>query len=128
MNKVQFIRTPAGEELAVMPRADYERLLEEAEMQEDVRLYDEAMKARGAGEELIPAEFVTRILAGESPVRVWREFRGLLPEELAAAAGIAPGRLADLEGRSKLEESEAIKALAGALGVDVHDLAFRLGE
>ena len=129
MNRVQFIRSPGGEEMAVLPRADYERLVEEAEMQEDVRLYDEAMRALATGEdELIPSEFVHRILDGESPVRVWREFRGMSAEELAARAGVSPEQLADLESRANLEESEAIVALAAVLCVDPDDLAFRLGK
>ena len=31
MAKVQFIKTPSGDELAVLPRADYERLATRAE-------------------------------------------------------------------------------------------------
>lgn len=129
MNRVQFIKSPGGEEMAVLPRADYERLVEEAEMQEDVRLYDEAMRALAAGEdELVPSEFVNRILEGESPVRVWREFRGLAGEELAERAGVSPDHLADLESRTNLEESDAIVALAKVLRVDPDDLAFQFGE
>jgi hypothetical protein len=129
MNRVQFIRSPGGEEMAVLPRADYERLVEEAEMQEDIRLFDEAMRELADGEdELIPAEFANRILDGESPVRVWREFRGLSCDELAARAGVDRSVLADLESRANLDEDETIRALAVALRVDPDDLAFRLGE
>src|SRR5688572_2600696 len=109
MNKVQFIRAPSGDELAVLPRAEYERLLEEAEMQEDIRLYDEAARALAAGEdEMIPSEFVHRLLEGESPIRVWREFRGISLEELARQAGIGVDRLSEIEGDDRFTDPEAL--------------------
>lgn len=49
MNGPQIIRTPNGEELVVLPRADYEALVERAERADedadDVAIYD----ARKAG-------------------------------------------------------------------------------
>jgi hypothetical protein len=128
MNKVQFITTPGGEEMAVLPRADYERLLEEAEMMEDIAALEEAQRALAAGEdELIPAEFAHRILDGESTIRVWREFRGLSPELLASRAGVGADRLADLEALSRPSESEEVQAIAAALGLDVDDLVMNRG-
>jgi hypothetical protein len=47
-------------------------------------------KRLAAGEEeLIPSEMVMRMVAGDSPVRVWREHRGLTMAALAERAGIA---------------------------------------
>jgi hypothetical protein len=98
-------------------------------MLEDIEALEEAKRALAAGEdELVPSEFVDRILGGESPVRVWREFRGLSAGELAERAGVSPDQLADLESHGDLEESEAVVALAKALDVHPDDLAFRLGE
>lgn len=123
MNNVRFITTPGGEELAVLARADYERLLGELEMQEDVRLYDEAKAALAAGEdELIPSEIVGRLLDGENKVRVWREFRALTPVETAARAGISEARLAEIEKGSGPSDMEAIEALAPVLKVAPEDL------
>ena len=51
-----------------------------------VRDFD-AKLARG-DEELIPAEFVNRIVDGENKVRVWREYRGMTVKALAEAAGL----------------------------------------
>ena len=123
MSNVRFITTPGGEELAVLARADYERLLGELEMQEDVRLYDEAKAALAAGEdELIPSEIVGRLLDGENKVRVWREFRALTPAETAARAGISEARLAEIENGSGPSDMEAIEALAPVLKVEPEDL------
>lgn len=123
MNKVQFITTPGGEELALLPRADFERLLDEAEMLEDIRLYDEAMRRLGSGEdELVPSEIVERILDGENKVRVWREFRQFTLDETAKRAGISDARLAAIEAGSGAATLKELQALAPVLKVDVEDL------
>lgn len=125
----QIIVAPNGERLVVIPETEFEALIEAAEDAADraaIRRFEAALAA--GEEEWVPVEFVDRILGGESPVRVWREFRGLSSEQLAERADISPSRLADLESRANLEEDEAIRALAKVLRVDPDDLAFRLGE
>ena len=78
MGKPQIIETPGGERLAVIPLAEYERLREAAEMLEDVAAYDGAKRRLAAGtEELIPHEIAVRLIEGENPIPVWREYRGL---------------------------------------------------
>jgi PHD/YefM family antitoxin component YafN of YafNO toxin-antitoxin module len=53
MSAPQIIRTPSGEELVVLPRAEYEALLEradrEAEDADDVAIYDARKAELGAG-------------------------------------------------------------------------------
>jgi DNA-binding Xre family transcriptional regulator len=123
MSKPQIIKTPEGGELAVLPRADYERLREAAEDAADVRAYDAAMRKIDAGEtDRIPIEFVDRMLAGENPVRVWRQFRGLKVKELAEAAGIAANYLSLIETGKRDGTVKVMKALAEALGVDIDDI------
>ena len=123
MIKPQIIKTPEGGELAVLPRADYERLREAAEDAADVRAYDAAMRKIDDGKsDQIPAEYVERMLAGENPVRVWREFRGLKAKELAAAAGIAANYLSLIETGKRDGTVKVMKALAEALGVDIDDI------
>jgi|GEM_PF-1857990 len=61
----------------MIPYQDFERLLEDAEMAQDMRAYDEAKKSIAEGEELIPSEITYALLDGANPVRVWREHRGL---------------------------------------------------
>lgn len=54
----------------------------------DLRAYDGAKAALAAGEEeLVPAEFAKRLIAGESSLRVWREVRGLSQVGLGAVSG-----------------------------------------
>ena len=123
MTKPQIIETPAGDKLAVLPLAEFERLVEAAEDAADARAYDDARRSLEAGEsELIPAEYVNRMLDGENPVRVWREFRGMKVKELAAKAGIAANYLSLIETGKREGTLRVMKALATALDLDLDDI------
>ena len=92
------IITPGGEDLVLLPLAEYERLVEAAEDLADVAAYDEAMRKLAAGEdEMVPAAIALRLLGDEHPVRVWREHRGLSVKDLADAALISPSYLSQIE-------------------------------
>lgn len=94
--KLQIItnrdREPA---FAVIPYDEYQALMERLEWLEDLRDSKAFAEKLGRGaEEAIPAEVVERLVEGESPVKVWREHRGLTQEDLgsrwASAARICP--------------------------------------
>ena len=74
-------------------------------------------------EELIPAEVVDRLLAGEAPVRAWRAHRGLTQQALAAVAGLSKSYLSQIESGRKTGTLETLGHLARVLGVEVDDLA-----
>ena len=65
-------------ETVTIAKAEYDRLcaLEEELADVQAALAVEARIASGQ-EELIPASVVDRLLDGEPPLRVWREFRRL---------------------------------------------------
>jgi ribosome-binding protein aMBF1 (putative translation factor) len=126
MSRVQFITTPKGETLAVMPVEDYEALAEAAEPLDEAE--EEALaaemrrlRAEDRGEPLGLAEF-RRILAGESPVRVWREHRGLSLRALAARLGMSAGYISDIEAGKKDGSIETLRAIASELGASMDDL------
>ncbi|HYB57496.1 MAG TPA: helix-turn-helix transcriptional regulator, partial [Alphaproteobacteria bacterium] len=64
-----------------------------------------------------------RLLDGESPVRVWREKRGLSQRALAAAAQISPSYLAEIEIGRKPGSKNALLAVASVLEVLFEELA-----
>jgi len=101
MTKVQFIKISTGDELAVLPREDYERLARQAaEKAEDIgtaRLVNQARASIAAGEPVLPKEIVDRLAAGENPIRIIREWRGMTQKDLASQGGITQGYLSDLE-------------------------------
>lgn len=123
MPPAQVIDTPGGERMVVLPLKDHERLCAAAEDLADMRAYDRAKQGLAAGtDELIPADFGDRILDGESPVRVWREYRGLSVKQLAAGAQISAAYLSQIEGGSRNGSVSTMKALAKCLSLDVDDL------
>jgi transcriptional regulator with XRE-family HTH domain len=65
---------------------------------------------------------VMRMVAGESPVRVWREHRGLTMAALAERAAIAQPYLSQIETGKRDGTVETIKKLAQALDLAVDDL------
>lgn len=111
-------------EMVTIPKAEYERLLEAAEDLADIAAYDRAKAALAAGDdELIPAEFANRLIAGENPVRVYREFRGLTQVALSEASGVNRVQIANIESGAKRGSIDTLKKLANALGVSLDDLA-----
>ena len=119
---VQVIEKDGKPEWAVIPYEEYERLVEEAEMLQDVRAYDEAKKAIAVGEELIPSEVTYAILDGINPVRVWREHRGLTQQQLAKAVGISVPYLSQIESGKRRGSAEVLAAIARELGLSLDDI------
>jgi predicted transcriptional regulator len=119
---VQLILKEGVPEYAVLPYETYLRLVEDAEMLEDIRDYDAAMQTIADGEELVPAEVVYALLDGGSPIRVWREHRGLSQAELAAKVGISPSYLSQLESGKRTGTAEVLAAVAAALNLMLDDL------
>ena len=73
-----------------------------------------------AGEEpVFPAEVVKRLDAGETPIKVFRDFRKLTQAQLAAASGLQQGYISELEAGLKTPSLDSLRALAGALAVDL---------
>jgi DNA-binding XRE family transcriptional regulator len=120
---VQIIEKDGNPEWAVLPYETYLRLVEEAEMLQDVRDYDATVEAIEQGEvELIPGEVVYAILDGENPIRVWREYRGLTQKQLAEAANISKPYLSQLETGKRTGTTEVLTAVANALNLSLDDI------
>ncbi|PST21720.1 XRE family transcriptional regulator [Mesorhizobium plurifarium] len=121
---LQFITTPAGERMVVLPEAEFNRIAEAAEDAADRAAVERfsARLARGE-EELIPAEFVNRMLDGENKIKVWREYRKLSLRDLAATVDISPAYLSQIESGKRDGTFETMKKIAAALRITVDDLA-----
>jgi DNA-binding XRE family transcriptional regulator len=119
----QIIQREGKPEYAVLAYADYLRLVENAEMLDDIRAYDSARAALADGaDEPVPAEVVNRLVEGENPVRVWREHRGLTQARLADAAGVSVSTVSYIESGARRPSISVIQSLAAALNVDIDDL------
>ena len=118
----QVIEKNGRPEWAVIPYEEYQRLLEAAEMADDVRAYDEAERAVAEGEELVPSKVTYAILDGQNPIRVWREYRRLTQQELARATGISVPYLSQIESGKRKGSAEVLAAIARKLGLMLDDL------
>jgi DNA-binding XRE family transcriptional regulator len=116
--------TRHGREFAVLPMDELKKLMDDAEMLSDVQAYD-AAKARieRGQDELIPLEITERRLAGESTVKIWRQYRGLTQEDLAKTSKVSRPMIAAIESRHKKGGIGTLKKLAVALRVDLDHLA-----
>jgi len=104
-------------------RAEYEALLAARDAPADIEAFDRAMARLASGDdELVPADVVKRILDGESPVRAFRELRGMSGAALAAAYGCRAIQFLDIESGRRQGSVATMKRLAAALGVAVDDL------
>ncbi len=120
---VQIIEKNGQPEWAVLPYEEYQRLVDEAEMLQDIRDYDEIKLILANGdEELIPSEVTYALLDGENPIRVWREYRGLTQQQVAEAAGISKSYLSQLESGQRKGSVEVLAGVAKALNVSLDDL------
>lgn len=104
-------------ETVTLTRAEYEALLDRVEDAED-----RAVIADRSTDPTLPLEAVERHLAGDSLVTMWREERGLSQRALAAAAGLSPAMLNEIEKGKKTPSLPTAKALADALGLRLDDL------
>ena len=120
-------------ETVTLSRAEYAALIERLEDAEDLATVaaGEAREAAIGKEEAradyLPIELVRRLSAGEHPVRAWRAHRGLGRDALAAAAGVAPSYLTEIETRRKPGSFAALAKIAAALRISLDDLAAWLG-
>jgi len=114
--KAQIIEKNGHPEFAVISYADYEHFLELLEDEGDARIVAEFHEAYSAGREfLIPDEIVRRELAGESPIKLWREHRGLTQQDVALRAGISKPYLSQIETGKRQGTVETLLAIALAL-------------
>ena len=123
-NQIQIIERDGKPEWAVLPYDVYLQLTEKVEMLLDIRDYDHVKLAIERGEmEVIPSEVTFALLDGEQPIKVWREYRGLTQQQLAAAAGISVPYLSQIENRRRTGTKEVLLAIARALNLALDDIA-----
>lgn len=106
-------------EMITITRAEYDRLREAAEELADIQAYDRAIAAGG---ESIPAGAVKRMIEGESPLRVYRELRGLSQSALSKASGVNRIQIIDIEAGRSTGSVETLGKLASTLNVTIDDL------
>ena len=118
----QVIQTPNGDELVVLPRKEYDALMEAlSEAEEELADIAELDKAKaemaGQAEPVLPAQVSSYILQGKGRVASFRMWRGLSQEELSKSSGLDLSRLRELEDRLCTLSEADCKALVPALRI-----------
>ncbi len=113
----QIIELNGVPTFAVVPVAEWTALLARLEEVQDIA---DAKAARES--ESFPAEFADRLLFDESPLRVWRDYRGLTLQSLAEACGVTRQMLSMIEHCKAKPSAALLGKLADALGCDMDDL------
>lgn len=116
---VHILEKNGAPEWAILPFSEYRTLLEAQAMLEDIQSYDEACRHP---EEAVPIALADRLLQGESPLKVWREYRQFSRAQLAAQCGFTVETLSVWETRQQNPTPEQLQKLAEVLAVDADDL------
>ncbi len=121
---VQILEANGKPAFAVLPYAEYKALRELADDADDAAALLRFAKRYSKGEvETIPIAVVDRLLAGENPLRVWREYRGMTAAMLAVAVDITPAHVSKLESGKGEPSVSLLRKLAKVLAVQLEELA-----
>jgi ribosome-binding protein aMBF1 (putative translation factor) len=106
-----------------LSRKAYEALLEALDDAEDRAAVKSSIAREKQGlNDALPAKLYRRILAGDHPVHIWRQHRGLGLNALAREAKLSASYLSEIEKRIKPGSVSAMRCLAKALRVSLDDL------
>ena len=105
-----------------LPQAEFERLLEVAELAEDLAAADATAAEIAAGAPTNPHAVVVAEMAGDHPLKAWRKARGFTIDTLSAAAGVSVGQISMIENRKRVGTIPLLRRLAKALDCTAADL------
>ena len=121
--KLQTIKQNGQAAFVVVPVAEWDSLMARLEEREDIADATRRKAAVRAGEETLPAEIVARLTSsGESPLKIWREYRGFTLRSLAAKIGISSAAVSKIETGKSCPTVATLGKLAAELGCDMEDL------
>ena len=110
-------------DMVTISKTEYEALCAAAEDLADLKAYDTASSMLANGdEELIPAEFVNRLLNGDNPLKMYREIRGHTQAQLAKISDVNRTTIGEIEIGRKQGSVATLGRLANALNVTIDDL------
>ena len=119
---VQIIEHNGTPEYAVIPFAEWKAITDRLEELEDIADARSISAAIAAGEETFPHEFSKRLTSGESPLKVWREYRGFTLAALGKLCGVSAAAISQIETCKRSPSVDLLNKLSRALGCDMDDL------
>jgi DNA-binding XRE family transcriptional regulator len=117
---VKILESHGKPVFAIVPYDEYRALRELADDADDVAALARFAKKYAKGEEeTVPAEVVDRLLAGEAPLRVWREHRRVTATHLAESVGVTVAHISKIESGKGEPSVGLLRKLARALDTDI---------
>lgn len=113
---VTFFVTPDGDEMAVLPRADYEAMRGAIEHERAIADY-RAGRLPG-----LSSDEVREMLAAATPLAFWRRRAGLTQSALAATVGVSQNYLSELETGKRAGPVELWLKLSHSLSIPLEAL------
>jgi DNA-binding XRE family transcriptional regulator len=113
---VRYFTSPEGQEMAVLPKAEFEAL---SEMVEHASALSEYRSGKLPG--LTPDE-TRAFIEAPSPLSFWRRYRGLTQSALSQAAGVAQNYLSELENGKRAGSMEVWLKLSRVLDLPVEQI------
>lgn len=124
-SKPQFLAI-GDQEIVVLLRSDYDAMIERLEWEDEqeaawaARIIRDSDAAIARGEDIsLPLAVWERMEAGEPPLKVLREWRGLEPVRVAEAAGVSASDLSAWEAGGDPGSDDAWRSLARVLAVPI---------
>lgn len=117
---VKILEADGKPAFAIVPYDEYRALRDLADDANDAAALARFAKRFAKGrEKTVPSDIVDRMLAGESPLRVWRQHRGMSAAALADAADITPAHVSKLESGKGEPSLSLLRRLSRVLDVDL---------
>ena len=98
-----------GGETVTLTREEYDALIERT-----AALEDRLAAAEAEGDARVPHEVAVATMAGESPIRAFRNHHGFTLRELSERSGVALSYLSEIERRRKPGSVAALTRVAAA--------------
>ncbi|WP_419904245.1 helix-turn-helix transcriptional regulator [Kiloniella sp.] len=106
-------------ETITLPLTDYNALITAKEDLEDILAFDKAVSDDSDG---LPHEFMLRLIDLESPLTVFREWRGYSQTTLAKTSGVNRVQIIDIEAGRKTGSVQTLRKLSETLGITIDEL------
>lgn len=119
---IQIIEHNGTPEYVVIPFVEWQTIVDRLEELEDISDARIISAAIASGEETFPAEFSKRLISGETPLKVWREYRGLTLAALGKQCGVSAAALSQIENGKRSPSVDLLGKLSRVLGCDMDDL------
>jgi transcriptional regulator with XRE-family HTH domain len=116
-------KTPQGDDIVILSRAEYDALTRYNKDALDAAHANNILANIERGTEiLLTSEQATQLLDAKTPLAFWRRHRGMTQEALSKSIGVAQGFISEIENGTKTGDVQTLAAIAKVLAISLDDL------